>query len=295
MARKFHPGSLRGPATPSEKAIRGYFESIGMPEGRIPPQLRDKVVAKSKKGPIGSIVLRKMTGLEHNDAQEITAKFEKNVGGKEEVAEKLEFVADLTPEQKNLVAMIKSGSKKSLARLIAESGAEPTSIMRQYARGCMEMGVVEAAIEAHRALPRVVKDLVGHALDAAKVCKTCVGLGRVKSNSNYEKEDAICVACEGSGYHFTTSKHKEFAVQKLLEVTKQVGNGKEGVTVNVQQNVATFAGGRDFLASTLLANEEILNPSRRGQEVVDAEVVGRASAEGNNQGGTERAVSEVVS
>lgn len=274
MARKFHPEKMRGPALPEEKALRGYFDTLGMPEGKMPIQLRDFVVAKTKKGPIGSLVVRNMTGLENNTAMEITRKFEQNVGGKEEVAEKLASLPDLPEETKALVAIIRDGSKKSLARIAAECGVEPTSLMRQYARGCVELGVVNAAIEAHRDLPRLVKDLMyNHALDKMGACGTCAGSGMVKKNPNYKKDTLKCPQCEGSGKGLTSSPHKQFAARTILEMTKQIG-GKEGVTVNVQQNVATFGGGGSFMEKTLLANEEILNPARaRAVDIVEAEIV----------------------
>ncbi len=272
-----------GPASTEQRAMRKYLLRRGVKEPRLPALLRDGIIGGSKKGPVGKVVVRAMSGVESNTASRVIGQFEENVGGKEEVAAKLAALPDLPEDLKGLVKLIEGGGKRSLAYLIAEAKVEPTKVMRAYARGCVEMGVVMAAIEAHKHLPRVIKDLYYHALDREELCKTCVGSGMVKQKPQYGVETQLCIICEGTGRLLTSSKHKEWAGTKVLEITKMVEKG--GVQVNVNQQSATFSGGGGsfsggFMEKVLLATDAILNPAPSRRElppappdIVEAEVV----------------------
>jgi len=195
------------PKGTEERAVRGWLLRRGVKEERLPAILRNGVIEGSKRGPIGKILVRSMSGVDNNTAARVVRQFEENVGGKDEVAAKLAALPDLPEDMKKLVKLIEGGGQKSLAFLIAEAKVEPTKVMRAYARGCVEMGVVMAAIEAHKNLPRVVKDLTYHALDREEICKTCVGSGMVKQKPQYGVETQVCIICEGTGKNLISSKH----------------------------------------------------------------------------------------
>ncbi len=248
---------------------------MGTVEDDLPPMLKDSVVAKSKKGPIGQLMVKNMSGIVTNTALKTVRTFEQNVGGKEEIAEKLSAVSDiLTPEQKQLLMLLRTSSPKGLARLMAETGVEPVSVMGAYAKGCVVLGKINAAIEAHRNLPNLIKDLYRHALDKETVCKVCVGLKEVPTMAGAPTSKKVkCPQCEGSGVSLVASKHKEFAHRQLLEVTKMVNEKGPGTSVQVTQQVAV-TGGRQagFFEKMLEAADNIAFPEQK-QHIIDAEVV----------------------
>lgn len=264
-------------------AVAKWMKRKGVKEKALPPILRDGIVISSRSGPVGKVVVKNLSGLVSNVASRTLKQFEENVGGKEEVAEKLSLLPDLPEDLARLVSLIGAGSKKGLATLVAEARTEPTAVMRAYARGCMELGLVQSAIEMHHALPRAVKDIVLHAIDREDICEVCAGSGRTKTRPNHLTEDQVCPGCRGSGRKVTSSKHKEFAMGKLLEMTKMVEKGGVRVEVNNQTAVlngkATAVGG--MMEKMLLATDAILNPAPSraalppapSGDVVDAEEI----------------------
>ncbi len=261
---------LDGPAPVADKLL---YEEIKKRGGRhvIPGVLRNNRVAKSKRGPVGAIVVRRMTGVVDNSASRVIRRFEENVGGKDDVAEKLEAIPErLNASERELLGLLKSSSKKGLARLIAEAGAEPTSIIKKYAEGCIELGKIEAAMEAHRNLPALIKQLYKMALSEYGVCGACGGTGTLHRKSTDQVESVPCGFCEMTGIE-KRSKQQEFAARQLLEVTKQVG-GNGGVTVNTAVGVKVDAAGASgsVFEKMMNAADEVLYKRER---VVEAEVV----------------------
>jgi hypothetical protein len=250
---------------------------MGVEEKRLPVELRDRVIKKSRKGPIGAIVVREFSGLESSVATKTVRKFEENItGGREDICEKLEAVADeLRPEQLELLKLLRVPSKKSLAHLMAEAKVEPTSIMNAYARGAVALGKVQAAIIAHNGLPTIMKDLLRHAVDGTGVCTVCVGTGKVPLRKG-GKDEGPCPMCEGVGKHFKSSEYKEFALQKLLEATRVIGTPGQ-TQVNVNQQVAVGGGkAAGFFEKMLETSDAILYPEQKKAEkadIVEAEVV----------------------
>lgn len=123
----------------------------------------------------------------------------------------------------------------------------------------MALGKVEAAIAISREQPSLVKDLVRNALDSTKICKVCVGTGKVKRQSNDKKEEMECPNCEGAGTKIFSSKHKAYAMDKVLEIGGLVSPPqKGGVNVEVSQNVAVSAGRGGFMERILKTSDEIL-------------------------------------
>jgi hypothetical protein len=254
------------------KLLRKHLQRLGVPEKGMPAPLKDKIVKKTRKGPIGAIVVRDLSGLESNTALRTVRRFEQNIAdGDEDIIEKLEAVRDeLKPEQLALLALLKQPHRKSLAHLMADAKAEPTGVMTAYAKGAVLLGKLEAAIQAHKGLPTIVKDLVRHALDSEELCTLCVGAGKVPPKKGALNETVLCPLCSGAGKTLVASEHKEFAVQKVLEITKQVGSG--GTQVNVSQQVAVAAPQGGLFEKMMRVSDEILFPARK-KDIIEAEIV----------------------
>lgn len=253
------------------------MKNMGIEERRIPRELRDIVVKKSKKGPLGAIVVKKITGLESNTASRVLKRFEENVGGKDDIAEKLEAVApDLNKDLKVLLNIIKNPNKWSLARIVAESHAEPVALMKAYAQGAIELGKIDAAIEAHRNLPAIIKELYKLVLTKQKVCQYCGGTGSLHKRNSDHKESLPCKWCQGKGNWEEENEHKEFAINKLLEVTKLVGKEPPQINVNTQVGVKVDgAGNGSFMERIMATTDEVLYAKQRSGKVIEGEVINR--------------------
>lgn len=255
---------MDGPAPIEDKILHLGLKAKGV---KIPKELQDEVVAKTREGAIGSIIFRRMSGLQNNGAKRLMNKFEENIGGKDELADKLTAIEDsLNKEQKRLLALLRVSNQRGLSRLLAESGAEPVGVLKAYARGCIELGKIDAAIEAHRNLPALIKDLYCMALSKKGVCDACGGTGKLLKTSQAAKETRPCYFCGETGI-LDASALKQFATQKLLEVTKQIG--EKGPLVNVQTNVGVKIDGKgSFLERMVSTSDQILY-----NQPIEAEIV----------------------
>lgn len=244
----------RGEPKVSDRIFIGEMRRRGM---KIPRCLTDSVIMKSKKGAAGQIIVKRVTGVQGNAASTLVKRFEANVGGKEDVQEKLDAVNESLPEPvKRVLAILKEHPGTRLPRAIAMAGADIAQVMTSYAKGALFLGQVESAIEAQRNMPRVVKDLVGHAIDRDDVCQLCYGTGTVAARKGLLEETQVCPMCRGDRVTMTSSKHKEFAVQKLLEITKMI---ERAPLVNVQQNVGVkVEAGAGALSKVAALADEIL-------------------------------------
>ena len=267
---------LDGPAPATDRAIYGALKARGVSETQVPAQFRDLPVMRSRKGPAGAIVVRRMSGVVDNSASRLLKRFESNVGGVDDIAEKLGAIPErLNAQEKVLLDLMKAkpSVRKSLSRMVAEAQAEPTQLMKKYAEGCIELGKVEAAIEAHRNLPALVKNLYKTALQEFGVCGACGGTGALHRKSSDHKESIPCSFCKATGME-GPSKMKEFATRQLLEITKQV-RGEGGVTTNVAVGVKVGSDGTgvSIFEKMMKASDEVLFRRAPAAEVVEAEVV----------------------
>lgn len=253
---------------------RRIFEAAGL---KVPEELRRRVV-KKVTSKIGTLSLT-TDGMAQSAAVETVRKFEENAGGKAKVIEALEMLESegKLGEREQLFlnhAREPNNSFKTLARLITECEINPLKVMNLYTKGCIELGKMEAAIEAHKGLPQVVKNLNSHALsEAGDVCILCAGTGQVSRRAGTKSPKAAqikCPKCEGLGRQLTPSDLKKFAMEKLLEVTKMVGE-KQGVTVQTNIGVQIPLGG-SVLEKVMGAADEVLY-RRKVEDVVEAEVI----------------------
>lgn len=232
------------------------------------------ITARSRKDDLGAIVLRAHSGVDNTSAARVAKEFEDRAGGVMGVAEKLAAVEEHLPGGlKGLAAKLSdpANAGKRLYRILAEEKVSLLGVMKGYVKGCVELAQIEAAVEAHRGMPAIVKDLVRHAIDGdPRVCGTCMGTGSVRAKSSDNKEKVMCPSCEGEGALVKISPHKEFAAKTILEITKQLETGKGGVNVAVGINLA--AGGKSYAERMIDAADKVLYGKK--EDVIDVE--GRA-------------------
>lgn len=203
----------------------------------------NKVLAKSRKGALGQIVVKRQ-GVQPDKCARIVKQFEDNVGGKLDVADKLMAVQDkLTDREKLLIEFITDPKRKRtrLAHHIAEAQVDPAAIIKKYSEGALVLGQAEALAEAARALGPIARDLVRQATVEKVACVLCLGRGKVPASRFVgDLEEVLCTACKGKGGEEKTGKNYQFAVQKLLDMTK-MGKPENEVNVNVgvQTNISS--------------------------------------------------------
>lgn len=268
------PKRMNGPAPNEDKAIHQALKLKGVPESKMPPFARDGIVAKSKKDALGQLALRNISGMVPNTTQRVIKRFEDGLESRDVLIERLEAAEEhLRPAERQLVAELANQPKKSLARLIAESGCSAVRIMKMYVEGSRVLGENEALVLAAQEQPAIVKDLIRNALDHNLVCMTCVGSGKVKKRSNEVEEREVCPSCNGAGHKFESSEYKEFAMEKLIQMNRLIPKEK-GPLVQVQQNVGVnVSGGGAFMERILKTSDEVLYGRKREENVVEAEVV----------------------
>ncbi len=227
----------------------------------LPPEWRNSPVLRSRKGPIGRIVVHRYTGVMKNSAARTVAQFEKNLGkDKGVIAELLEASGPLNAQERALVDALRQSEKESssLARLIAETRSEPAQVIKKASQGALLLGQSAAYIQMGLAMPRVVRELRRHLEPKAEVCQACQGKGMVPRTPSEAKETKVCPVCKGEKGLLTTSDHMEFAIEKLIEMSKM---GKQPVPltqVQVQQN-QVGGGAQASLMSGFLEKVVTLN------------------------------------
>lgn len=255
-------------------------------ESELPPDLQNKIVKTSKKDSLGQLKLRRFSGVERDKTAKVIRKFERELtGGKDDIIEKMEALegkGELNKEQFAILEVLRKKHNISLERAIVEAGAKPLAVMDAYAKGCVALAKLEAITIAHQGMPAVVRDLCRHAVDGTDICNVCVGAGRVPRRPGADALTEVCPRCRGEKViHKAPSEIKEFAVGKILEITKMVEKG--GPVVNVQTNVGVKVGGGGTVLDRLsLLADEVLYGRGKGSPpdgVVEAEVVeGRGEA-----------------
>jgi hypothetical protein len=292
---------LDGPAPRQDKDLWKELALRNIKRRHIPPFLRNDILHTTKKDPLGRIQVKRMTGTVGGPATQIVRKFEdmlsdhtgENTRARENLEEKLLAVEDkLGEDEHRLIDLLRGGRKnKSLSTVFAEAGVRPSRILKLYAEGAIALGKVHSAIEVSRNQPMVVKDLLRHALDQERVCNTCLGTKLVKRNVNSKEENETCPACRGSGTRLVSSKHKPYAMEKVLQIGKLVDAPKKGTEVNVNQQVgiAVNTRGGGFMERILKTSDEVLYGRRtalpalevrNGSGPIEAEVLSNGGVDG---------------
>lgn len=274
---------LDGPAPTRDKLLWKELALRNIQKRHIPPFLRNEVLFQTAKDPkLGRIKVKRMTGLTNGPATQVVRKFEQLVGSRANLVEKLEASGKLRADEAVLIELLeKAPGNKSLATLMAEAQVKPSRVLQLFAEGAISLGKVEAAIEVSRNQPGVIKDLLRHALDKEIYCQTCAGTGTVKARANGKEESQKCPSCE-NGIRLRSSKHKQFAMEKVLKISKVIEEPRKGTEVNVNQQVGvgvTVGQQGGFMERIMKTSDKVLYERRT--EIVDAEPTGGASTEGD--------------
>lgn len=271
------PGAL---GLKARRALNRTLTQRGISEEDLPLQLRDTVAKKSRKGKAGQIVLRSLSGVQKSPAAQLARKLEHEIAGnREDVIEKLQASPTAGAGVRQVAALLESNPKFSLARAIVEAGADVAHVLDHYAKGALALKKLETVLTLYREMPNLMRDIMRHAVDSEGTCEICFGEGKVVPKANGKTLSKPCPRCAGSGKQHTSSPHKEFAANKMLELSGLAPKGSAPM-VNVNQAVQVNAGGgSEVLARLSKAADELLYGGRPGGgylnpgSVVDAEEV----------------------
>lgn len=234
-----------------------------MTDSMLPVPLRDTEVARSRKGKLGTIKVREYSGVTANAASRLVRKFEYELTeGKDDILEKLEAAPDSPPSIARLVAMMKERPKMSFARAIAEAKVDAAIALDSYAKGAIALKKIETLLALYKEMPALFRDLLRHAIDREETCELCLGIGQVQPRAGSNKLNKPCPRCSGSGHVVTSSKHKEFAMQKALEMSQLLPEKKPLVAVSQQQLNMTVSAEGGLLEKMSKFADEVLYNSR---------------------------------
>jgi hypothetical protein len=245
----------------ARKILRRRLKTMGLQETDLPAGLKDQEIARSRKGKMGQIVVREFSGVTKNATSRLVKKFEKDLTeGRDDIIQKLEAVETRLPDNgREVLNLLRQKRSISLARAIAEAGADASTVLDAYAKGAMAIGKMETMVNLYKAMPSIFRDLMRHAIDKQEKCDLCLGVGKVQARAKSNKLGPPCPRCDGSGLVVTSSDHKEFAMQKALDMAQILP--QKGPLVAVQQNQQNIqAGGADsgLLEKMSKAADELL-------------------------------------
>lgn len=264
----------------ARKALHKQLTRRGIPEPDLPIQLQDVIVKKSRKGKAGQIVVRALSGVQKTSASVLARRLEHDIarGEREDLLEKLQASPTQSQSLQRVVAMLEEHPQFSLARAIAEAGADVAHVLDNYAKGALALKKLETVLELYQQMPNLMRDLARHAIDEEVDCATCLGLGLVTGKAGGVTLNKTCPVCRGTKKVRESSEHKEFAAGKLLEMSDFLPK-KGGLALNVNQAVQVNSGAPegDLLARMSKAADEILYSGKYNApqlpEAVDAEVL----------------------
>jgi hypothetical protein len=254
------------------------LRSEGVPEAQLPAILQDTVLKKSRKGKAGQIVLKRLSGVENGNAAQLARKLENKLApSREDLIEKLEASPTAGKQVKAVARIMLERPDFSLSRAIVEAGADVAQVLDHYAKGALALKKLETVLELYKQMPDLMRDIMRHAIDKETDCELCFGVGEVTSRPKGKSLGKKCPRCGGSGRTWEASKHKEFAVTKVLDMAELTPKAK-GPAVQVNQAVQVNAGGAgsEVLAKLSKAADEILYGTSAGTSssnpYVDAEL-----------------------
>ncbi len=259
--------------------LRHHYKKAGLTDNLLPVPLRDNEVARSRKGKLGTIRVREFSGVVANGASKLVRKFESELTeGRDDILEKLEAVPDAPATITRLVEIMKDRPKVSFARAIAEAKIDPAVALDHYAKGAVALKKLETLLLLYKEMPALFRDLMRHAIDREETCEVCLGVGQVQPRAGVNKLNKPCPRCGGSGSVVTSSKHKEFAMQKALEMSQLLPEKKPLVAVSQQQLNMTVQAEGGLLEKMSKVADEILYTRSSGvrstPEVVDVTPIG---------------------
>jgi hypothetical protein len=255
------------------RKLNQELKKRGVQEDELPVMLKDQVVARSRRGKAGQIVVRALSGVQKSSAAQLARRLEHDLSeGREDILEKLEASGTANQSVQKVAALLESHPQFSLARAVAEAGADVAIVLDSYAKGALALKKMETVLSIYKEMPHLMRDLLRHAIDEEVECGVCLGAGSVVSKAGARKLGQQCPRCKGTGKARTPSEHKAMAVQKVLEMSEMLPKKAPGATVNVNQAVQVNAGGHsELLARMSKAADEVLYS--RTNPILDAEVI----------------------
>jgi hypothetical protein len=252
----------------ARKALNQELKRRGMKDEDLPVPLQDKVTHRSRKGKAGQIVVRALSGVQKSTASQLARRLEHDLsGGRDDIIEKLEASGTSNQAVQKVAALLESHPQFSLARAVAEAGADVAHVLDTYAKGALALKKMETVLGIYKEMPNLMRDLMRHAIDSEVTCEVCFGATQVVGKAGGKSLTQTCPRCKGSGKALSSSEHKEFAMTKLLGMSG-LEPAKTGATVNVNQAVQVNAGANtELLARMSKAADEVLY----GQRPLDVE------------------------
>lgn len=269
-----------GGSTAARRARKKIGEALvatGVPRKHLPDMFLNKEVARSRKGPAGQIVVHSLSGIHKNAASQTAQRFEKMTLGRDDIIEKIEAAGPISAPVERLKDLMVANPRWSFARACAEAKADLAVAIDVYAKGAIALNKLQTVVEMYKELPNLLRDLMRHAIDQEETCQTCFGVGLVKGRPDAKRLSLKCPSCRGTGMSKVVSTHKQFAMQKALELARVLPERQPLVAVqqNTQVNIPNGEGLLEKMSKTA---DEILY-GRRSASVVDAETITKTSEE----------------
>lgn len=261
----------------ARKKIGEALMATGVPESQLPEMFVNREIARSRKSKVGQIVVHSLTGVHKNAAARTAQRFENELTeGRNDIIEKLEAAGTISAPVERLKDLMVANPRWSFSRACAEAKADLGIAIDAYARGAIALNKLNTVVAMYKELPNLLRDLMRHAIDQEETCATCFGVGLVKGRPDAKKLTLKCPSCRGSGQNKVASAHKQFAMQKALELARVLPEKQPLVAVQQNTNINTF-GGEGLLEKMSKTADEILYG--RKSSVIDAEAV-RVTDEG---------------
>lgn len=264
---------VAGASTSARRARKKIGEALmatGVPESQLPEMFVDKEIARSRKGKAGQIVVHSLGGIHKNAAARTAQRFEHDLTqGREDIIEKLEAAGPISGPVERLRDLMVANPRWSFARSVAEAKADLAGAIDAYAKGAIALNKLATVVEMYKEMPNLLRDLMRHAIDQEVDCPTCFGLGVVKGRADATKLTLRCPSCRGTGKSFQVSVHKQFAMEKALQLARVMPERQPLVAVQ-QNTVVQTSESAGLLEKMSKTADEILYGR---SQVVDAEVV----------------------
>ena len=192
----------------------------------LPKELKNEVVHRSRKGPMGVVIVRRWSGVDQNYTARALRTFAKNVGDSNEgIAHMLNASPTITKEMRRLADALldPKNAKRSLAWVVAETGSDAAAVVEHYAKGSVHMKKWESVALAAQDMPRMVREMIRFALPKKGLCRTCLGARKITVRQGRKPAtEEVCLTCNGEGWVGELTKEAQFAMERLQEIAQLV-------------------------------------------------------------------------
>lgn len=213
---------------------------------QLPAVLTDRAVARSRKGVMGQIIVRRYSGVIKNRTVQMLKDFMERTGeSREAMATTMKASKTVPKGVVRLADMLLDprNSRTSIARLVAESGADVADMIEHYSRGAAHLRKWEAIAMAANHLPHAMRELIRLAMPRKLLCRTCLGSGKVRKQSNYKTPTEPCQTCKETGWEGEMPKDAQFSMDKILQISGLI-QANEGLHIQQSMQVGVKVEGR---------------------------------------------------